>query len=397
MNIRPLGIDKQFGARGSIVNVPVSVDNMVSVLPENSMNPNQYNYGDKDADPVANTVQDTWDEELDDDAREFDFTHLDETLLEPTEGIKFAPDWVHSSVSLCLLKAKNLDVTAADLLDAKIVDSIVHKDAGYQVLKSERSSPSFWESKKKDLVTMIRQLGLPTFFFTCSAAETHWKELLAILHSVVNGQDISLENTGNLLYAVKRDLIRKDPVTTARYFEHKMHELFKVILSSVGPFKDHPIQDFYHRVEFQHRGSLHIHCLLWAVNAPSFDPEGSTLDCENFIDQFITCSSDHDLPSLQKHRHSHTCKKTIKGQNSCRFGLPAPPMTKTKILLTYKEHEEADEKKSEFKALQDLLTNIHKGRIRFDTFTDFLQHLNLKSEEEYLSLLRSNLKNLLFS
>jgi hypothetical protein len=33
MNIRPLGVDKQFGVTGSVVNVPVALDTMVSVLP----------------------------------------------------------------------------------------------------------------------------------------------------------------------------------------------------------------------------------------------------------------------------------------------------------------------------------------------------------------------------
>ncbi|KAG8198851.1 hypothetical protein JTE90_015069 [Oedothorax gibbosus] len=53
--------------------------------------------------------------------------------------------------------------------DAKVVDSIVHKDAGYRVLNSEHCLPSFWESKKV-LMAMIWQLGLLTFFFMRSTA-----------------------------------------------------------------------------------------------------------------------------------------------------------------------------------------------------------------------------------
>ena len=35
MQIRPLGADRQYGVKGNIINVPVSVDTSVRVLPRN--------------------------------------------------------------------------------------------------------------------------------------------------------------------------------------------------------------------------------------------------------------------------------------------------------------------------------------------------------------------------
>lgn len=74
------------------------------------------------------------------------------------------------------------------------------------------------------------------------------------------------------------------------------------------------IEDFFYRVEFQQRGSPHIHMLLWIEGAPRF---GVQTDDEviNFIDQVTTCSKEANDATLselvvrQCHSHSKTCKK----------------------------------------------------------------------------------------
>lgn len=95
------------------------------------------------------------------------------------------------------------------------------------------------------------------------------------------------------------------------------------------------IGDLFYRVEYQQRGSPHIHMLIWLENAPVFgvnDDEEVTA----FIDSIITCSKPSDDPTLlqlvsrQMHRHSHTCRKGTKVE--CRYNYPQPPMRCTRIL-----------------------------------------------------------------
>lgn len=95
------------------------------------------------------------------------------------------------------------------------------------------------------------------------------------------------------------------------------------------------VQDYYIRVEFQQRGSPHLHFLFWMKDSPTY---GSSQidDILQFIDSHISCSSDvseddKKFVKLQKHRHSKSCKKT-KAKRLCRFGFPIPPMTETMIL-----------------------------------------------------------------
>ncbi|CAF4371661.1 unnamed protein product, partial [Rotaria magnacalcarata] len=41
-----------------------------------------------------------------------------------------------------------------------------------------RGSPQYWHKRLKDLFTMTRQLGFPTFFLTLSCADLRWKEFV---------------------------------------------------------------------------------------------------------------------------------------------------------------------------------------------------------------------------
>lgn len=185
---------------------------------------------------------------------------------------------------------------------------------------------------------MIRIFGLPSVFLTLSAAESKWPELLRILKSNVDSIEISAEEAMNLSFNEKARLIRSDAVTCALYFWNAFKQLFKTWKSTNGPFGEHTIEHHYFRIEFQHRGSPHVHMLLWLKNAPIFD----SMDDENlkkitlFIDNLITCSSkipdnNAELIKLQKHKHTYTCKDKTKPENPCRFDIPFYPMDCTLI------------------------------------------------------------------
>jgi hypothetical protein len=68
---------------------------------------------------------------------------------------------------------KNLvgKATANQLLSNEGMFDILRHDDGFKVLKNLVNSPPFWQKKMRVLMAMIRQLGVPTFFFSFSAAE----------------------------------------------------------------------------------------------------------------------------------------------------------------------------------------------------------------------------------
>ena len=79
--------------------------------------------------------------------------------------------------------------------------------------------------------------------------------------------EYSEEEIENLSWQEKTKLVQKDPVTCSRYFDHRVQEFLNTILkSSCEPIGK--VKDFFYRVEFQQRGSPHIHMLVWIENAP---------------------------------------------------------------------------------------------------------------------------------
>ena len=53
--------------------------------------------------------------------------------------------------------------------------------------------PPYFEHKRKDLMAMIRQLGIPTLFISLSAADTKWLELLQSIYKLTNKKNITHE------------------------------------------------------------------------------------------------------------------------------------------------------------------------------------------------------------
>ena len=67
-----------------------------------------------------------------------------------------------------------------------------------------RGSPSYFQAVSKYLFAMIRQLGLATFLFRLSAAETNWTHLLCTLSE---GVHCSEEEAANFDWPTKCRLI----------------------------------------------------------------------------------------------------------------------------------------------------------------------------------------------
>ena len=153
-------------------------------------------------------------------------------------------------------------ITASEALSPGFADTLAKQDEGYRVLRNLRGSPPYWEQAKKDVFAMIRQLGTPTWFCSFSAAETKWAPLLKCLSKLVNKVELSDDEIERLTWQEKCYLIKSDPVTCARYFEHRIQTFIANVLKDASvPIGD--IADYFYRVEFQQRGSPHVHMLVY--------------------------------------------------------------------------------------------------------------------------------------
>ncbi|CAB4005683.1 ATP-dependent DNA helicase PIF1 [Paramuricea clavata] len=239
-----------------------------------------------------------------------------------------------SQLAIRKCKMGNRTLTTGELKTPEGLTNLICHDEGYKFLRALRGSPPYFEKAKKDLFAMIRQLGPASLFCSFSSAETKWNHLLRILGKLVDHKDYSDEELDHLNWDEKCRLIQSDPVTCARHFDYQFNAFLKdFLMSEIAPLGK--LKDWFYRVEYQQRGSPHIHMLIWLENAPVFGVDKDE-DVVNFIDQIITCRKPDndtelfDLVNRQTHRHSHTCRKNSK--KVCRFNYPQPPMRSTQIL-----------------------------------------------------------------
>ena len=160
-------------------------------------------------------------------------------------------------------KKKGQKITAKDLKDQSYVNNIVNLNEGHRIFRTLCGSPPYWDHAKKDIFAMMRQLDVPTFYGSFSAAETRWKDLLRILGEVVDGKLYSEDEINEISWQKKCKLIKSDPVICCRYFDHRAKEFLRVVLQNKHVNVIGEVQDYFVRTEFQQRGSPHLHMLVW--------------------------------------------------------------------------------------------------------------------------------------
>ena len=208
-------------------------------------------------------------------------------------------------------------------------------DSCFGFMHNMRGTIAYWQRTKLDLLSMFRTLGPPTFFITLTADDMNWPDLLYVL-AKRSGMDIKKENVESLSSERKRELLCSDPITTARHFSQRFQKFMAFLKGSSKPIGE--VVDYFWRVEFQLRGSPHIHSLWWVKDASNLQTVEGFRAVPGFIDQYITTrippeGEDDELRGLvmrlQRHKHTHTCQKN--GRRGCRFDYPKQPSPETRL------------------------------------------------------------------
>jgi hypothetical protein len=148
------------------------------------------------------------------------------------------------------------------------------------ILRNIRGTTAFWHRERQNLFAMLRELGVPSWFFTITANEAGWPDLLCELLALeVRARDFllteqELTTVVQVLYNYIRDkpelkkrLLMHHPVAVARNFEKRVEHLLDFLQRRTDIVGE--IKDYYVRFEFQERGSAHAHALFWVAGCPS--------------------------------------------------------------------------------------------------------------------------------
>lgn len=194
------------------------------------------------------------------------------------------------------------------------------------LFSSLRGHGPYWQNVKLELKAHTAILGCPTWFLTLNPDLEFWTELHDF-YSVVMKKQI---DAGNI-----REVIAQDPALFSRHFHRRLKHFVNGFLYA----KEEPIGKIIHhfiRIEYQHRGTQHAHCLLWAANGPK---EGEKDKIVTWLNKYVTArlpdqQKESELYTLvnraQRHwpTHSKTCQRIIRHQGKrftiCRFEFPRP-------------------------------------------------------------------------
>ena len=109
----------------------------------------------------------------------------------------------------------SVQLTASQARNSTIISESIRRDKAYSCLKNVRGSPAYYQHKFYELLAMIRQLGTSTWFFTLSAADMKWPEVIAKQYEVIYTD----EEVCQLLFEERSNWLRRNPVTAARHFQ----------------------------------------------------------------------------------------------------------------------------------------------------------------------------------
>eukprot|EP00111_Clytia_hemisphaerica_P014081 TCONS_00041443-protein len=221
---------------------------------------------------------------------------------------------LNNSINTALKKIQTEGLTAGQLSQnfKETISNLVANDNAYSFMNNLKGTPAYWKRLLYEVLAMVKQLGLPTFFHTLSCADLKWPEIVDIIQKM-KGKEMTEDQIRALSYMERTQILQSNPVVLARHFQYRLECYFKHIIAKGalgGKLKHHVI-----RIEFQARGSAHAHCLIWIENAPILTYE--TIDeYTEFVDKFVKCDFPEDTNSelydlvktYQIHRHSKSCR-----------------------------------------------------------------------------------------
>ena len=111
----------------------------------------------------------------------------------------------------------SLALTAGAIGNQQVISDMIRKDYAYHFLKSVRGSPAYFQRVMYDVLGMIRQLGIPTWFLTLSAADMQWPDVIQTIvrqyGTILTDDD---EDVKTMSFEEKSKWLRQNPVTVAR-------------------------------------------------------------------------------------------------------------------------------------------------------------------------------------
>ena len=139
----------------------------------------------------------------------------------------------------------------------------------------------YWATQRANLRVMQETLGMPTVLFTLSAADLHWPELYDLLKYYKPSADMTK-------ISEKSKAMSENPHLTDWFFLTRAKSFLSYFFVNCLGFKD-----YWARIEYQHRGSPHVHGMGWIKDSPDVEDtrqEEGSKHCDDNLQQHAQVS-----------------------------------------------------------------------------------------------------------
>ena len=93
---------------------------------------------------------------------------------------------LHSRINIAMKKVGGNQLNAGMLSQnfKEKVKEFVSNDQGYSFMNTIKGTPAYWKRFLQEVLAMMKQLGLPTFFLTLSCADLRWNDLVSVIKKI---------------------------------------------------------------------------------------------------------------------------------------------------------------------------------------------------------------------
>ena len=107
------------------------------------------------------------------------------------------------------------------------IERFVARDNAFSFMSSVKGTPAYWKQFLYEVLAMVKQLGIPTYFLTLSCPYLRWKELPYIINKL-NNLGLNDEELKNSSYQERFNLLNNNPIRVARHFRYKVQVFLNV-------------------------------------------------------------------------------------------------------------------------------------------------------------------------
>ena len=128
-------------------------------------------------------------------------------------GLYYEQRRSRSTINFAMHKIKTGTLTAGPVKSnfKGTIQRFVASDNVFSFMSSVKGTPAHWKQFLYDVLVMVKQLGIPTYFLTLSCADLRWVELSYTINRL-NNPGLGEEKLKNLSYQERCNLLNNNPV-----------------------------------------------------------------------------------------------------------------------------------------------------------------------------------------